>query len=133
MDHRKRGYFVKVLYESASGAIWGEAPQPGRKAAFAYFNRMIGARGTVEAQLWQNGRMRLRSVRDCEGIMRTSEQELIECVTKSSSNIPRETPTPTNGLPNSARELSMVVLSKQRASQRKALLERSRRMKGSGS
>ena len=127
MDIRKRGYFVKVLYQGALEPIWAEAPMPGRKAAFAYFNRMISARGTFEVQLWHKGKMHLRSVRDCEGIMRTSQQELISCATKSLSNMREETPTLTNGPPRSAREASMVALSKQRARQRKALSERSRR------
>jgi hypothetical protein len=124
MDIRKTGYAVEVKYRAADGSVKiGHAPMPGRKEAFKRFHRFTLSDETIEVRLIQNGKVRLRSVRDLAGKMVIATEEIALCL----PSLPPLETEPSNGSIGkmlSRRAHTMAVLADAREMTRKQLLQK---------
>lgn len=76
MDARRTGWSLAVSYMAADGSIrQGVASAPGRKAALDAYKRFSERAETLAVEVRINGRLHLRSVKDCDGKMRSEVGE----------------------------------------------------------
>lgn len=76
MSIRKTGYRIAVRYLASDGGEREDDFSAGSKAVASKRYRDFSERpGTLEAKLFYNGKLRLRTVRDCRGRMQPVEND----------------------------------------------------------